>query len=404
MQLEKVTGLTGLRFDNDLRTFPELMELYLNPVDKNRILDKKAVVTGPLSPVDMIYAAGAVAFDVNTHSTLQSIFNGHSNLSQKAVDAQISPEISPWNLVMLGSILSGQDSITADMFSTAFGGFDDQLIKSFQAMAKARSKPLYFWEIPRHDIESETWALNYLEQELKRLFEWLSAHTGQKITEESLRNAICSGNLLRRDLCEIDTYLAMKKVPIAGLEYYLVQAMLGDYARNPEGLHKLLRQLIDELQIRVDEGKAVPGISDTPVRIYVMGDETQELHLYNAIENYGGVVVGCDFRFSLYYNPIDENGKPLESLTRWIWNMPSNLPTKSRIKLELEYIQKQKPDAVIINSVVGSRHLPGVEKLVRYLIKQELNIPMLSIETTLPGENRDKIDYQTNALLQTIVS
>lgn len=36
------------------------------------------------------------------------------------------------------------------------------------------------------------------------------------------------------------------------------------------------------------------------------------------------------------------------------------------------------------------------------MVKEELGVPVLSIETTLPMENADKIDYQINALMQTI--
>jgi hypothetical protein len=52
--------------------------------------------------------------------------------------------------------------------------------------------------------------------------------------------------------------------------------------------------------------------------------------------------------------------------------------------------------------VVGSRRLPGVERLVKDAVKRELSLPVLSIETTLPHESADKIDYQINALMQTI--
>jgi hypothetical protein len=133
-----------------------------------------------------------------------------------------------------------------------------------------------------------------------------------------------------------------------------------------------------------------------------MGDETQELHLYNAIEDYGGVLVGCDFRLPLYYNLVETTPKLLENLARWIWNMPNNLPIQKRIAFELTKIKKQKPDAIIISNVVGSRHLTGIERLVKDIVKEELGVPVLSIETTLSGENVDKIDYQINALIETI--
>jgi hypothetical protein len=89
-------------------------------------------------------------------------------------------------------------------------------------------------------------------------------------------------------------------------------------------------------------------------------------------------------------------------MARWIWNMPNNLPLQERIKMELVKIKIQKPNAIILSNVVGSRRLPGVERLVKDIVKEEMGVPVLSIESTLPGENADKIDYQINALIQMI--
>jgi benzoyl-CoA reductase/2-hydroxyglutaryl-CoA dehydratase subunit BcrC/BadD/HgdB len=230
----------------------------------------------------------------------------------------------------------------------------------------------------------------------------MGLQTGHKVTTESLQKAIRLGNLIRTDMAELDSYLAQPKVPIASLEYYLIQMMMGDYAQDPEGLHNLLRQLLQEIKLRVEQGKAAPGLSASPVRVYILGDETQELAIFNAIDNYGGVLVGCDFRWPLYYEMIDEEAPPLASLARWIWRMPSNIPTRERVQTELISIKKQRPDALIISSVVGCRYFPGAERMVRESVKQELGIPVLGIETTLAGENVEKVDYQIRALLQTI--
>lgn len=402
MKLEMTSEVAGLRFDDGLKTFPELMASYFDLHTKALLPGDKIVAKGPLSPVDVIYAAGALAYDFTTHQALQAIFSGKTHFPQQAVDMLISNEFSPWHLVMLGAWLHGQNQVNIDLFSTALGEFDDQVIKSFQVMAKLGSKPLLVWEVPRYDPASEEWSLDYLKKELKQFFNEISVYTGHKVTGEALRAAIYAGNLLRSDMVEIDSFLAMDNVPLSGLEYYLIHMMIGDYARNPECLHRQLRQLIDELKQRAANNVSAPGVRNSSVRIYVMGDETQELHLYNSIEDNGGVLVGCDFRLPLYYTLIDENNEPLGSIVRWIWHMPNNLPIQQRIKFELQRIKEQKPDAVILSNVVGSRHLTGIEKLVKDMIKEELGVPVLSIETMLPGESADKIDYQINALIQTI--
>jgi len=268
-------------------------------------------------------------------------------------------------------------------------------------MAEATGSPFYFWEIPRFDAESEGWAIDFLVKELEQLFKWLTSQTGQKVTGETLRDAIRQGNLLRQDLLEITQLLQSTTVPMPALEYYIAQVLIGDYAQDPAALHNQYQAVLEELKERVKQSVPAPGLkSKNPLRIYFMGEETQEFQLLNTIENYGGVLVGYDTRLSLYYEPVKEEGSIVENLARWVWKMPYNLPTVERIKATILYMKKQKPDAIIISSVVGSRNLPGAERLVSDIIKEELGIPVLSIETTLPLENIEKVDYQIRAFIE----
>ncbi len=139
--------------------------------------------------------------------------------------------------------------------------------------------------------------------------------------------------------------------------------------------------------------------SEKPFRIYFMGEETLELQLFNIIEDLGGVLVGCDTRLSLYYEPVKEDGDVIKNLARWIWRMPANLPTAVRIETTLPLIQSQKPDGIIYSSVVGSRNLSGAERLVEDLVKEKLGIPVLSIETGFPGEHTDKVKGQIKSFI-----
>ncbi|MBA7478112.1 hypothetical protein ES707_13533 [subsurface metagenome] len=402
MKLSDWPGFRRLRFDTELKAFNGLVSLFLSSAERVKKSGKKVVAKGPLSPVDPIYAAGALAYDPYTHETIvHAVMNENLNLTSQAVDAGLSSDFNPWNLIMLGAVVSKKNEVPIDAYSTACGCWDDQIKKSWQIMAEATDSPSYFWEIPRFDTKSEEWAISFLVKELEQLFKWLTFQTGQKVSDETLRDAIRRGNLLRQDLLEITQLLQSSPVPISALEYYLAQVLIGDYAQDPEELHNRYLALLDELKERVKHLVAAPGLtSKKPLRIYLMGEETQEFQLFNTIEDHGGVLVGCDTRLSLYYEPVKEDGWAVENLVRWIWKMPDNLPTVERIKTTIPYIKKQKPDAIIISSVLGSRNLPGAERLARDIIRDELGIPVLSIETTLPLENIEKVDYQIRAFIE----
>jgi benzoyl-CoA reductase/2-hydroxyglutaryl-CoA dehydratase subunit BcrC/BadD/HgdB len=395
-------GFERLRFDTELKSFDPLMSLFLLRADRVKASGKKTVAKGPLSPADPIYAAGALAFDPYTYETIiNSVINENYNLTGEALDAGLNSDFNPWNLIMIGSVCSGKNEVPIDIYSTACGCWDDQIKKCWQIMAESTGSPVHFWDIPRFDAESKRWALDFLAKELKQLFRFLASQTGKKVTDESLRDAIKQGNLLRQDLLDLTKLLQSSTIPIPALEFYIAQLLISDYAQDPEALHELYRQLIEELKERVKQGIAAPGItSSKPTRIYLMGDESQEFQLLNIIEQYGGTLVGCDSRLSLYYELVQENGSALDALTKWIWTMPNNLPTTERIKVTIPYIKQQKPDAIIISNVVGSRNLPSTERLVRDIIREELDLPVLSIETSLPLEDTEKVDYQIRAFIE----
>ncbi|MDP6647470.1 MAG: 2-hydroxyacyl-CoA dehydratase family protein [Dehalococcoidales bacterium] len=411
MKLSEWPGFSQLRFDTELKTFDGLMTLFLSSAERVKKSGKKVIAKGPLSPVDPIYAAGALAYDPYTHETIvHAIMKGNLNIINEAVDAGLSPDFNPWNLTMVGAVVSGKNEVPIDAYSTACGCWDDQIKKSWQIMAETTKSPSYFWEIPRFDAESEEWAVDFIVKELEHLFKWLTSQTGQKVTGRTIRDAIRRGNWLRQDLLELTQLLQSSPVPISALEYYIAQTLIGDYTLDPELLHQQYQLLLKELKERILLGElrerarystSTPEPTlQKPLRIFLMGEETQELQLFNIIEDHGGVLVGSDTRLPLYYEPIEEDGSAIENLARWLWKMPYNLPTMERIKTTIPYIKKQNPDTIIISSVVGSRNLPGAERLVKDIIRDELGIPVLSIETTRPLENIEKVDSQIRAFIE----
>ena len=396
-------GLADLRFDASLNSFQDLVTYWIDSNDRGKTSGKKIAAKSPLTPAEPILAGGALPFDLLNHENMvHSILKGHTNLHHQAVEAGISPEFDPWNLVMLGSVLSDSSSPVFNMMTAALGGFDDQLTKSFQIASRAKSLPLRFWEVPRYEPEAEKWALSFLEQELKQLFNWIQHETGNRIDDEKLSESIHNCNLVRQDMLTLNSYLSGSIIPIPALEYYIVQMLTGDCGMDPLAFHNKFAGMLNELKSRIDSGFTIPNVVSSPVRVYICGNESQELSLFNAIEDYGGCLVGCDFMLPAYYRLIDENNSPLRSLADWVWRMPNNMSISQRLEAEVEAIKMQKPDAVIICSLVGSRSIPGAERMVRDTVRESLSLPTLSIETTLPRENTEKIDYQVRAFMEMV--
>jgi len=395
-------GYNRLVFDKELKSFGEVLALLGTDAVALNKTGNKLIAKSPLSPPEPIYAAGGLAYDSYTRETIiQAVMGENFSLANAGVDAGLSPEFNPWNLIMVGSLAGRAAEPGLAGAAIACACWDDQLKKSWQVLSECLDIPVYFWEIPRYDADSEKWAVKFLKAELEQLFKWLEFQTGQKVTQKSLAEAIRQGNMVRRDLQVLDELAQSDSRLLGGLEYYILQLISSDYLPGPIELHGIYSRLIDEIGQRVQTGQAVPAAgSAKALRIYLMGDETQQFQLMNTIEGCGGRVVGTDFRLALYYELMPEEGQPLENLARWIWKMPSNMPTGERLRATLPFIRRQKPDAVIINSTTGSRNLPGSERMVRDIIKEQMGIPVLSIETSLPRQDTEKTEYLVRAFME----
>jgi benzoyl-CoA reductase/2-hydroxyglutaryl-CoA dehydratase subunit BcrC/BadD/HgdB len=402
MNWTEYPGFKKLRFNTELKAFAGVMEMMLSCQERVKVSGKKVVAGSPLSPVEPVYAAGAIAYDPFSYETIfHAVANEKFDLINSAIETGLSPDFSPWNLISVGAVAARKNQVVIDGFSAICGCSDDQVKKGLQAMASATGAPLHFWEVPRWSPEFNGWAIDFIVKELKQLFAWLSARTGHKITDQSLVAAIKIGNLLRQDMIEITKLQRSSPAPLPPLEYYILQSTAGDYMIDGEALHRQLQSLINELrELGTRSGPDVQGESTKKLRIYWLGEDTQEYLIFNLLEDFGASLVGSDTRLSFYYELIPEPGNPVVNLAKWIWRMPCNLSTPDRMQLTMPHIKEQKPDAVIIHGNVGSRNLPGAERLVRDLIKDETGLPVLSLETSLPGTNVESVKSQIKGFVQ----
>ncbi len=125
----------------------------------------------------------------------------------------------------------------------------------------------------------------------------------------------------------------------------------------------------------------------------------QQLRFWNLVEDCGGVIVGCDTYLSLFYELIPEHSDIQKEVAKWIWNMPHNIPSIERSKILTSYIKKQNPDAVIIGNLVGCRNLSQSDKLVKDTIREELDIPVTSLEIGASDEDITLLEPHLRSLI-----
>jgi benzoyl-CoA reductase/2-hydroxyglutaryl-CoA dehydratase subunit BcrC/BadD/HgdB len=394
-------GLKRLRFDKELTGFTELLQLLSKTRARDLALNRKVVAKWTFAPSEPIMAAGALPYDPHMREALYHlVFDEDTSVTRLAVQAGLSQDFCPWNLALVGSTYDDKSVIPVDMFSITCGCWCESMSKSWYLASQIAGRPFHYFDIPPFKEDREEWAIDFLMSELTLFSNWLGENCGSKITEDKLTEQIRNGNALRRAATDLTTLLQDDLVPIPALEYYLLLSAMGDFLQDPFALLNVYEKVAAESKDRMRK-ETRTTLGDSPFRVFYSGIETQELSLFNMIEDYGGALVGCDTYSPMFENLIPENGSASENLAKWIWRSSSNLPTSLRIQRTISDAKRQRADGIIISNVTGCRYMSQTSKLAKDILRSELGLPVLTIETGLPLENLETTELRIRAFIET---
>lgn len=390
--------LRHVQFDMSLKSFSRLWNMFIET--KNRIeKNDKVVAKWRNFPPEIIYTLGGTPYDLLLHEGLTTTTTKDVKSIGYAIEAGLSADSCPWNLTATAGILPRKNSAPINMFLAAAGQCDISS-KSWQIMSRNMGKPLYSMETPPFDTRSEKRSISFIEGELLSLFERLGRRLGQQYSESRLRNEVKRGNRIRRLLLDLTALLSHRRSVMTSLEYFLTNVIAGDYLQDPDQLASSLTEIRNEVEIRSKEGKSPRGILDDPLRIYYLGVAPQDLRLWTLIDSSGGSLVGCDTYLPLFSKLIPESGAILREFARWMWMMPHHMPSIDRAKALIQFVKQQNPDAIIIGNVIGCRNLSSSDRIVKETLREELGIPITSIEFGSSDEDVTLLEPQIKAFVE----
>lgn len=390
-----------LRFDKELTGFTELLQLLLKTTARDRALNRKVVAKWTFAPSEPIMAAGALPYDPHMREALHNlVFDEDSSITRLAVQAGLSQDFCPWNLALVGSTYDGKSVMPIDLFSITCGCWCESMSKSWYLASEVAGKPFHYFDVPPFKEDLEEWAIDFLVSELMLFSDWLSENCGNGLSEDRLAEEIRTGNVLRRAAADLTTLLRDDLVPIPALEYYLLLSAMGDFLQDPFALLNVYEKVAAESKERMRKGTHTK-LGDSRFRVFYSGIETQELSLFNMIEDYGGALVGCDTYSPIFESLVPESGSAFENLAKWIWRSSSNLPTSLRIQRTISEAKRQGADGIIINNVTGCRYMSQTSKLAKDILKSELGLPVLTLETGLPLDNLETTEFRIRAFIET---
>ncbi len=262
--------------------------------------------------------------------------------------------------------------------------------------------PVHVMEIPQMKREKDKtlW--------LSEVWDFLAAlekYTGNKVTAESLRQAIKDVNAKRRALLRLNGLRRHDPAPISGKDCLLIEqiAMYDDVPR----FTAQVNALCDELEARVmnKKGAAAAGaprliLSGTPMAL-------PNWKVPHVIETSGAVIVAEEMCTGLRYfeNLVAEDGETLGQMVEAVAaryldiNCACFTPNDGRMERIVELAGEMKADGVINCTLAFcDPYLVEANRVSRAL--QKSGIPLLNLETDYGLEDSAQIKTRVDAFLE----
>ncbi|KAF1086690.1 R-phenyllactate dehydratase beta subunit [Sporotomaculum syntrophicum] len=381
---------------------PEAMEYFdfvFSEVHGQRIqelLDHKAAdgkVIGAFCvyvPEEIIRAAGGICIGLCSGADIGTA------QAEKVLPRNICPLIKSFMGFKLGKVCPYFESCDMVVGETTCDGKK----KAFEILNDY--VPVHVLETPhmKREKDKALWR-----SEVRDFLTEVEGYTGNKITLDSLRQAIKESNDKRRALLRLNELRRYDPAPISSKDCLLIEqiAMYDDVSR----FTAQVNALCDELEKRVQESRGVtePGaprliLSGTPMAL-------PNWKVPHVIETSGAVIVAEEMCTGLRYfeNLVPEEGENIEQLVEAIAdryldiNCACFTPNEGRMKKLVTLAEELKADGVINCTLAFCDPYLVEANRVEKVLKGH-HIPLLNLETDYGQEDSGQIKTRVEAFLE----
>ncbi len=400
--LWRFPGIFDYKPDPSLRGMSELTYIILSleeRLKKVRRRGTKIVGKWPANPTDLYYGSGVIALDPFFAGYCRVLAEGSGRLTKQG-RAQLSEDACPAQAAAY-SIIS-DDIFPLDFFYPFIGPWCYDSQYCFEALRHKVNGD--FGDHPVfNQREMKKASFEYMLSEVRRFIEKMEELTGRRVEPEQLRQEFIMENKLRRILREITGLTQINPPPINSLDLMLCVFISSDWLGDPEAALQTLSRIRDAAIKRIDRGEKGKNVADHPIRLLITGIAWGDLGLYNMLDELGGLIIGSECVYNLYYEDIDTTGDPVETLARRFLTTPYALTSERRAQWTVGNIRQAKQvDGVVFNCNFGCNYQAAEARIVTDIIKQETGLPCLITDVDLPKENRGQMRTRLEAFLEMI--
>lgn len=402
--LWKYPGIFDYKPDPSLKGISELTYMILSLEERlrsARLKGAKIVGKWPANPTDLYFGTGITALDPFFAGYVRILAEGSRRLAKHG-RAHLSEDACPAQAAAYSLI--AKDLFPMDFFYPFIGPWCYDSQYCFEALRDKVEGD--YGDHPIHNLKKhEKLSHGYMLQEIERFIAKMEELKGEPVDREKLREEYVLGNKLRGVLREIIEFAYVDPPPINSLDLILCIFISSDWLGDPEAMLQVLLRIRDDLGARVNRGEKAKIVSPNPSRLLMTGIAWGDLGLYNMTDELGGLVVNSECVYNLFYEDIDIEGDPVETMVKRFLSTPYAQPSQKRAQWTVENIRKSKAlDGVVFNCNFGCNYQAAEARIVTDAIKKETGLPCLTTDTDLPKENRGQMRTRLGAFLEMIQS
>ncbi|MCP4138071.1 MAG: 2-hydroxyacyl-CoA dehydratase [bacterium] len=240
-------------------------------------------------------------------------------------------------------------------------------------LSREFKKDLFVLHVPQDTSGNN---VQYLADQIKDLTDFVSAHTGNPLDYDKLRDTVEKSNKLREDL--VDVYKLTQSVPSPtnGRDLNNLGIVLPLLAGTDEGI-EIVRSYKEEFETRVSSN--TDDMESQKLRLMWVQNRIQFKHPLEKLlkEEYGAIIV-VDELNDVLWDPIDPDD-PFPGFAQRAISIPFNGPSENRINHLKEMARNYKVDGAINPCNWGCRQGAGARGLVEEGLKS-IDVPVLNLE------------------------
>lgn len=266
----------------------------------------------------------------------------------------------------------------------------------------AEDVPVHVMDLPqmKRPKDIDAWA-----DEIKTFLEKVEEFTGNKVTSESLANAIRLINDKRRALARLYSYRKNENLPISGKDILLISQIA--FYDDPTRFTSMTNKLCDELEERVKNNVSVFPAGTKRIMLTGTPLAIPNWKLHHIIETSGAAVVVEEMCTGTRYfeNLVDETKTTIDEQIDALSNRYMGIncacftPNEGRVKDILRLAEEYQVDGIIdVNLKFCNLYDTEGYKVERAI--KEAGIPVLGIETDYTDQDAEQLRTRIGAFVE----